>query len=142
VSDAAAAPSLPAWPEGTAAVLGTVAEDGTPHAIPVSTALRAGPDAIVLGLGRRRASLANLRARPRVSVCVLAEGVAFTAEGAATVVAEEAAGVVAVRVAVTRVHDHTQPAFALDAGVSWRWTDHDATVRDAAVRAALRALAS
>ena len=131
---------LPAWPERTPAVLGTVADDGTPHAIPVSTALRAGPAAIVLGLGRRRASLANLRARPRVSLSVMAEGVAFTAEGEATVVAEEVAGVAAVRIAVTRVHDHAQPAFALDAGVAWRWTDHDAATRDVAVRDALRAL--
>ena len=136
-----AAPArLPAWPEGTAAVLTTTGAGGAPHAIPVSTALRAGPSTIVLGLGRRRTSLANLRARPRVSVCVLAENVAFTADGEATVVAEEAAGVVAVRIAVTRVHDHTQPAFSLEAGVAWRWTDAEAEARDVAVRDALRAL--
>jgi hypothetical protein len=130
---------LPAWPEGTATVLTTTGEDGAPHAIPVSTALRVGPSTIVLGLGRRRTSLANLRARPRVSLCVLAEDVAFTADGEATVVAEDVAGVVAVRVTVTRVHDHTQAAFALKAGVAWRWTDAEAAARDAAVRDALRA---
>jgi Pyridoxamine 5'-phosphate oxidase len=133
---------LPAWPEGTAVTLTTIGQDGAPHAIPVSTALRAGEDAIVLGLAARRASLANLRARPAVAVCVLAAGVAFTAHGAATVVAEDAAGVVAVRIAVARVDDHLTPRFAIDAGVAWRWTDAEADARDGAVRAALRAAAA
>ncbi len=129
---------LPAWPEGTAATLTTVGEDGAPHAIPVSTALRAGDAAIVLGLGARRASLANLRARPAVALCVMAEDVAFTAHGTARVVDEDAAGVVAVAVDVHAVDDHRTPAFALEAGVAWRWTDDAAAQRDADVRAALR----
>jgi hypothetical protein len=131
---------LPSWPEGTAATLTTIGADGAPHAIPVSTALRAGPRAIVLGLGAGRASLANLRARPAVALCVLAAGVAFTAEGRASVIAQDAAGVVAVRIAVAAVHDHVRPAFALEGGVAWRWTDAEAAARDAAVREALRAL--
>jgi Pyridoxamine 5'-phosphate oxidase len=129
--------ALPFWPDGTAATLCTIAADGTPHAIPVSTALRAGPRAIVLGLAARRASLANLRARPTVALSVLAEGVAFSAEGTASVLSEDAAGVVAVRIAVDRLHDHAQPTFSLDAGASWRWTDPAAAARDEAVRAAL-----
>jgi hypothetical protein len=130
---------LPSWPEGTAATLTTIGDDGTPHAIPVSTALRAGPAAIVLGLGAGRTSLANLRARPAVALCVLAQDVALTAEGRAVVFAEDLAGVVAVRIDVTVVHDHRRPdAFAVDGGVAWRWTDAEAAARDAAVRAALR----
>jgi hypothetical protein len=132
---------LPAWSAGTAAVLTTTGEDGAPHAIPVSTALRAGPRAVLLGLAARRASLANLRARPDAALCVLDAGVAFTAHGRASVIAEEAAGVVAVRLDVERVQDHRQPAFALEAPVRWRWTDDAAADRDAAVRAALEALA-
>ncbi|MCW2984606.1 MAG: hypothetical protein JWR63_2176, partial [Conexibacter sp.] len=84
-----------------------------------------------------RASLANLRARPAVALCVLARGVAFTAEGTAAVIGEDVAGVAAVHIAVQRLHDHATPAFAVDAGVAWRWTDHDAAARDAATRAAL-----
>jgi hypothetical protein len=131
---------VPSWPEGTAATLTTIGDDGTPHAIPVSTALPAGPSAIVLGLGAGRTSLANLRARPAVALCVLAQDVAFMAEGRASVIAEDAAGVVAVRIAVTALHDHRRPAFALEGGVAWRWVDDEAAARDAAARAALRGL--
>jgi hypothetical protein len=135
------APPLPSWPEGTAATLTTVGDDGAPHAIPVSTALRAGPSTIVLGLGRGRASLANLRARPAVALCVLAEGVAFSASGSAEVISEDAAGVVAVRIEVSRLFDHGRPTFVVDGGVAWRWTDAEAAARDVAVREALRGLA-
>jgi hypothetical protein len=131
---------LPDWEPGTAATLCTVDDAGAPHAIPVSTALREGPETLVLGLAARRASLAFLRARPDVALSVMGAGVAFTATGRASVVAEDVAGVVAVRVAVAAVHDHLRPAFALDAPVAWRWTDHDAAARDAAVRAGLAAL--
>jgi hypothetical protein len=133
-------PPLPSWPEGTAATLTTIGDDGAPHAIPVSTALRAGPSAIVLGLGRGRESLANLRARPAVALCVLAEGVAFSAAGSAMVISEDAAGVVAVRIEVLGVFDHSRPAFVVDGGVAWRWTDAEAAARDVAVRDALRGL--
>jgi hypothetical protein len=132
---------LPAWSAGSAAVLTTTDDAGAPHAIPVSTALRAGPRAVLLGLAARRASLAHLRARPAAALCVLDAGVAFTAHGSARVVAEDAAGVVAVRLEVERVQDHRQPTFALEAPVRWRWTDAQAARRDAAVRAALEALA-
>jgi hypothetical protein len=120
-------------------VLTTSGADG-PHAIPVSTALRAGPDAVLLALGPSRGSLARLRADPRCALAVIAEGVAVTLRGRATVVGE-AAGTVAVRLDVEVVDDHGQPTFAIDAGVSWRWTDDEAERRDAQVRAALRQLA-
>jgi len=132
--------TLPDWEPGTAATLCTVDDAGAPHAIPVSTALRAGPATIVLGLAARRASLAFLRARPAVALSVMGEDLAFTAQGTATVADEDVAGVVAVRVAVTAVEDHRRPAFALEAPVAWRWTDDEAAARDAAVRAGLAAL--
>jgi hypothetical protein len=130
---------LPAWPEGTAAVLSTAG--ARPHAIPVSTAVRTDDRTIHLALGARRESLARLRADPRCALTVMAGvDVAFTAHGRGTVVHEDVEGTVAVRVDVDRVQDHGQPAFTLEAGVAWRWTDPDAAARDAAVRAALRRL--
>jgi Pyridoxamine 5'-phosphate oxidase len=117
-----------------------------PHAIPISTAVRAGERRVLLALAPRRSSLARLRADPRVALTVVGAGdVAVSAEGVARVVAERlpgAEGVVAVEVRVETVQDHGQPTFAIEDGVRWRWTDRDAAERDAAVRAALLALAA
>lgn len=135
---------LPDWPAGTVTFLATGA--GAPHVIPVSAALRAGPARILLALAPRRESLARLREEPRVALAVLALGdVAFTAEGAARVVAEPLPGaenVVAVELVVDRVQDHGNRHFAVTDGVQWHWTDIESTERDAAVRAALAALVS
>ena len=128
---------LPDWPAGTVAVLST--GGGEPHAIPVSTALRAGPRHIVLGLALRRESLARLRAEPFCALTVMAPGLAFTALGRAWVV-EEGDRIAAVRIEVQRIQDHDQPTFSIDDGVRWHWTDADAERGDAAVREALRAL--
>jgi hypothetical protein len=139
VSDPAA---LPDWPPGTVAVLSTVG--GTPHPIPVSTAVRAGPRRILFALGRTRESLARLRADPRCALTVLAAGdIAITAHGRATVVQEPmdvADGVVAVAMDVDAVQDHADPRFAIEAGVRWRWIDTAAAERDAAIHEALRRL--
>lgn len=132
------AAALPEWEPGTVTILSTAG--GAPHAIPVSTALRAGPATVLLALGRRRESLARLREDPRCALAVLAAGdVAVTAHGRATIL-EEVAGVVAVRIDVGDVQDHGQPTFAIEAGVRWRWTDAEAERRDGEVRAALRTL--
>ena len=128
---------LPDWPDGTVAVLTT--GGGKPHAIPVSTALRAGPRSIVLGLAVRRESLTRLRAEPHCALTILAPGLAFTALGRAWVV-DEGERIAAVRIAVDRIQDHDQPTFAIDEGVRWHWTDADAERADAAVREALREL--
>jgi hypothetical protein len=127
--------ALPEWPPQTVAVLSTGA--GAPHAIPVSTARRAGPRTIVLALATRRESLARLREDPRCALTVVTAGAAFTAHGHATLGAAIADGVVAVRIDVASVEDHDDPRFEIDDGVRWRWTDPDAERRDAEVHAAL-----
>ena len=136
-----ARPVLPAWPPGTTAILAT--GGGAAHAIPISTARRAGPRTILLALAESRGSLARLRADPRCALAVLAAGdVAFTAHGRATIGAPAGEGVVAVRIDVDAIQDHARPTFRIDAGVAWRWTDPEAARRDAAVHAALERMAA
>ena len=135
--------ALPEWEPGTVAVLATAGP--APHAIPVSTAIRAGPRRVLLALAPTRASLANLRRDPRCALTVLAGGdVAFTAHGRAAVVQDPLAGaegVVAVAIEVDAVQPHADPRFAIEGGVRWRWVDAEAAELDAAVDAALAALA-
>lgn len=136
--------SLPDWPTRTIAVLSTV-DDG-PHAIPVSAPLRAGDRCIRLSLHRERESLARLRARPQVAVCVLAEGdVAFTARGRARVIQEPMESdsrYAAVEIAVEHVDDHRQEAFRVAAGVDRSWVDEDEQRALGGRVAALRELAA
>jgi hypothetical protein len=133
---------LPDWPHGTVAVLSTA---GAPHAIPVSTAVRAGPRRVLLALARTRASLARLREDPHCALTVLAaDDVAFTAHGRATVVQDPMAAaesVVAVAIEVDDIQRHADPRFRIEAGVQWRWVDAEAAERDAAIHEALRGLA-
>ncbi len=135
--------ALPEWPAGTVAILSTGA--GPPHAIPVSTAVRAGERRVLLALGRRRESLERLREEPRVALTVLAQGgVALTAHARAEVVQdpmEVSDRVVAVALEVERIQDHDQPRFEIEDGVRWKWTDEDAEGADGEIRAALAALA-
>ena len=135
---------LPDWEPGTVAVLST--GGGDPHAIPVSTCVRAGPRAVLLALAVRRESLARLRAEPRCALTLLAGGdVACTAHARATIVQEPMAvsdRVVAVRLDVDHIQAHGQPRFHVDAGVRWHWTDPEAERHDAAIREALAALAA
>ena len=134
---------LPDWPPGTVAVLATAG--AAPHAIPVSTAVRAGPRRVLLALARTRATLARLRVDPHCALTVLAgDDVAFTAHGRATIVEDPMAvaeSVVAVAIDVDVIQSHADPRFAIAAGVAWRWVDPDAAARDAAIHEALRGLA-
>lgn len=132
---------LPEWPAETVTILSTNGEE--PHAIPVSAALRAGPDRVLIALADGRDSLARLLANPRVSVTVLAEGnLALTAFGVARVVEEALVdGVTAVEIDVESVQHHGRKTFVIEAGVRWRWTDPAAEARDAEVRSALERLA-
>jgi hypothetical protein len=129
--------ALPEWPDGTVAVLSTGA--GEPHAIPISTALRAGPMMVRFALSLRRESLARLREDPRCALTLLAIGdVAVTAIGRATVV-HVGELVAVVELTVERIQNHSQDTFVVDEGVQWRWTDADAERRDADVWHLLRA---
>ena len=128
---------LPAWPDGTVAVLSTAA--GPPHAIPVSTAVRSGPATVHFALALRRDSLARLREDPHCALTVLATEVAITAQGTASVVQEDER-IAFVRLDVESMQDHGQATFAIESGVGWRWTDPDAERADAELRERLRAL--
>jgi len=114
--------ALPHWERGTPAVLVV----GGPHAIPVSTAVRADDRRLLFALGPGRETLRRLRGEPRAAVCVLGAGVAFTAYGDARVVAErmESAPVVAVELRAERVQDHlADRRTEMIDGARWRWLD-------------------
>jgi hypothetical protein len=134
---------LPEWAPGTVCVL--VTGGGAPHAIPVSTAIRAGPRRVLLALAARRETLARLRREPRCALTVMAAGdIACTIHARAEIVEESlpgAEGAAAVSLEVDDVQDHMQPRFTVTAGVAWDWTDDDARASDAAVRRALAELA-
>lgn len=136
--------ALPEWTPGTVALLSTIGEG--PHAIPVSTGIRAGDRLVLVALAARRVSLANLREEPRVALSLLCEGdVAITAHATASVVAdpmEISSRVCAVALDVVRIQDHGQPRFVIDSGVQWRWVDPEAEARDREVRAELTSIAS
>ncbi len=134
--------ALPTWPPGTAAVLCV----SGPHAIPVSTAIRAGDRRVLLALGGRRETLRRLREEdPAAALCVMAETLAFTAKGRARVVKEgvEAAPALAVvEIAVEEVVDHLADGrTSMDAAVAWHWLDAKAAASDPEIRAELEELA-
>jgi hypothetical protein len=116
-----------------------------PHAIPVSTYVRAGDDRILVALGSRRETLARLRESPRAAFCVLGAGVAFTAHCDATVVRDSltvAETNTAVELKVERVQDHLADGRTelLD-GARWRWRDEGAAAVAPAILSELRKLA-
>jgi hypothetical protein len=130
---------LPHWERGTPAVLVAAG----PHAIPVSTAVRRGERRIVFALGRRRRMLEILREQPDAALCVLADGVAFTAYGRAAVIREEleAAPVVALELVVERVQDHLADGrTAMTDGARYEWTDDDAAEAEPRIAAELGVL--
>jgi Pyridoxamine 5'-phosphate oxidase len=114
---------LPEWERGTPAVLCAAG----PHAIPISTAVRVADDTIRFALGREREMLRRLREDERAALLVMGKGLAFSAYGAATVVAEQleaADTVVAVELRVERVQDHLADGRTdMVDGARWRWTD-------------------
>ena len=131
---------LPDWEDGAVAVLST--GGGAPHAIPVSTAVRADRQRVLIALAAGRESLARLRREPRCALTIVTGAdVACTAHARAEVLEEIGDGVVAVALEVELIQDHMQPRFAIEAGVAWRSTDEEARERDRAVRDALSRLA-
>jgi hypothetical protein len=132
---------LPEWKRGTPAVLCA----SGPHPIPVSTAIRVGERRVLLVLGRERETLRRLRRDPRAALCLLGEGLAFTAHGEVRVVSEDlraADTVVAVELSVESVQDHLADGRTemLD-GARWRWTDDRFGEAEDAIVAELRELA-
>lgn len=132
---------LPEWAAGTPGVLCAAG----PHAIPVSTAIRAGDDRMLLALGGKRETLRLLGDDPRAAFCLLGEGVAFTASGTAHVVRgqlEAAAGVAAVELRVEGVQDHLADGRTeMLAGASWRWRSESARSEEPLILAELERLA-
>ena len=131
---------LPHWKPGTPGVLCVTG----PHAIPVSTAVRAADDRLLFALAASRETLARLREEPRVAYCLLGEGVAFTAYGEACVVAEqlESVPVVAVELRVGSVQDHLMEGRTeLIDGARWHFTAQRDVEADAAIVAELGRLA-
>jgi hypothetical protein len=131
---------LPDWDEGTPAVL--VAHG--PHAIPISTAIRRGPDRITFALARRRETLKRIREDQAIALVILAPNLAITAYGTARVIKEEldaAPTVAGLELQVDRLQDHLEGARTeiLEAA-QWRWTEDEAAETDAQIRAELRAL--
>jgi hypothetical protein len=114
---------LPEWERGTPAVLCVAG----PHAIPISTAVRAGDHTIRFALGRERETLRRLRDDAGAALLVMGKGLAFSAYGRAEVVAEQleaADTVVAVELRVERVQDHLADGRTeMVDGARWRWTD-------------------
>ena len=133
---------LPRWPLRTPAVLSVAG----PHAIPVSTAVRAGDDRIVFALGGRRETLGRLRADRRAALTVLAEGLAFSALGAVAVLRdplEASGGVVALELRVEHVKDHLADGRTeMLAPARWRWREDRAAGYDRAILAELERLAA
>jgi hypothetical protein len=133
---------LPDWPPGTPATLCVAG----PHAIPVSTAIRAGDARVLFALSHRRVSLARLRDDPACALCVLAGGVAFSVEGRAAVVRERlraSDAVAALELRAERVHDHLSDGRTeIFEGIRWRWREPADAERDGAVRAELAELAA
>jgi hypothetical protein len=132
---------LPEWKRGTPAVLCVTG----PHPIPISTTVRAGDDRLLFSLGRQRETLRLLRSDPRVAVCMLGEGFAFTAHGEARVVSEQLEAtdtVVAVELRVERVQDHLADGRTeMVDGARWRWTEQKHGDAEDAIVAELRELA-
>ncbi len=130
---------LPHWRTGTPAVLCVAG----PHAIPISTAVRVAGDRVLFALGRERETLKRLRRDQRAALCLLAEGVAFTAHGQVRIVGEleSAETVVAVELDVARVHDHLLDGRTqiLD-GARWRWLDERAAALEPSIVAELERL--
>ena len=131
---------LPHWEHGTPGVLSVAG----PHAMPVSTAVRAADDRLVFVLARSRETLSRLREEPQVAFALLGAGLAFTAYGRAEVVAEQleaADHVVAVELRVESVQDHLADGRTdmLD-GARWRWREQRFAEADEAIAAELRQL--
>ena len=101
-----------------------------PHAIPISTAVRAGDRRLILGLARRRETLERLRADPYGQAVVVREKL------------EDMPNLSAVELRVDRVQDHLADGRTemLDQA-RWRWKSDEAREVDNTVVTEIEALA-
>jgi hypothetical protein len=141
VTEAPDSGALPHWPFQAAGLLVVAG----PHAIPISTAVRAGDRRLVFALSRRRETLARLRDDPRAAFALLAEGMAFTAHGQAWVVCERLENMpnlAAIELRVERLQDHLADGRTeLLAQPRWRWITEEAREADRKVMAEVERLA-
>jgi hypothetical protein len=141
VSEAGETAPLPEWPPRAA---GFLIVSG-PHAIPISTAIRAGDRRLLFGLAQGRETLARVRAHPRAAFALLAEGAAFTAYGSVNVARdrlEAAPNVAALELLVEHLQDHLADGRTeILAAASWRWLEEDAREADREVLSEIEALA-
>jgi hypothetical protein len=116
--------ALPRWDRGTPGWLVV----GGLHAIPISTAVRAGDRRLVFALGRSRGTLARLRQDPHAAFCLMGRDAAFTAHGRARILGELAsAPVIAVELTVAGVQDHLADGRTeMLGGPAYRWRDERA----------------
>lgn len=132
---------LPDWERRAAGLLVVTG----PHAMPISTAVRAGDRRLVFGLARRRETLARLRKDPRAAFALLAEGVAFTAYGNASVIREKLDGapnMAGVELRVDRIQNHLADGRTeMLSPAGWRWRQEEAREADRTVVAAIEMLA-
>jgi len=133
--------ALPDWERRAAGLLIVTG----PHAMPISTAVRAGDRRLVFGLARRRETLARLREDSSAAFALLAEGMAFTAYGDASVICEKLEGapnMAGVELRVERVQNHLADGRTeMLSAAGWRWRQEDAREADRTVVAAIVALA-
>ena len=106
--------------------------NGSLHAIPVVTVLRAGDHKILIALARSRGSVLRIHQDAVVAVTLLIEGNhAFTARGRARTVQDTMDGAKefsAIAIDVAEIDDHRQASLSVDSGVSLHWnSDADRT---------------
>ena len=116
-------PALPHWPEGSVAILSTM--NGSLHAIPVVTVLRADDHTILIALARSRGSVLRIHHDAVVAITLLIEGDhAFTARGHARIVQDtmdKADAFSAIAIDVAEIDDHRQTSFSIESGVTLHW---------------------
>lgn len=133
---------LPHWERATTAVFCAAG----PHPIPVSTAIRAADKRVLLTLGGRRETLRRVRERSDAALCVLAEGLAFSALGEAHVLQEgmqAAPSLVVVELRVIELVDHLADGRTqMLSSAGWRWLDPKSAESAPQVLAELERLAA
>ncbi len=133
--------ALPDWERRAAGLLIVTG----PHAMPISTAVRAADRLLVFALARRRETLARLREDSRAAFALLAEGMAFTAYGDAGVIREKLDGapnMAGVELRVGRIQNHLADGRTeMLSAARWRWRKEEAREADRTVVAAIEALA-